>query len=130
MKEAFSLATFALGVLCFAAFVTTAKPTAISAIQAAPDYCQTDPSGMRGCDLHAFAAVSGAVGRPVDPEGDTRNYDFVVGDAHKILLHARFGAHAGKYESVRWWETFPGKRNDRVEGSILPLFPKSLISRD
>ena len=69
MKEVFSLATFALGVLCFAAFVTTVKPTAISAIQAASVDCQTDPSGMRGCDLHAFAAVSGAVRPPVAPWG-------------------------------------------------------------
>ena len=69
MKEVFSLATFALGVLCFAAYVTTVKPTAISAIQAAPDYCRTDPSGMLGCDLHPFAAVSGAVRPPVAPWG-------------------------------------------------------------
>jgi hypothetical protein len=69
MKEVLSLATFALGVLCFVAFVTTVKPTAISAIQAAPDDCRTDPSGMRGCDLHAFAAVSGAVRQPVSPWG-------------------------------------------------------------
>jgi len=48
-----------LGLLCFVAFVTTVKPTAISAIQAPPDF-----SGMRGCDLHVFAAVSGAVRRP------------------------------------------------------------------
>jgi hypothetical protein len=47
MKEVLSLATFALGVLCFVAFVTTVKPTAISAIQAAPDYCRRDSSGMR-----------------------------------------------------------------------------------
>ena len=59
MKEVLSLATFALGVLCFVAFVTTVKPTAIGAIQAAPDYCRTDSSGMRGCDLHLFAAASG-----------------------------------------------------------------------
>ena len=38
MKEVLSLAT--LGLLCFVAFVTTVKPTAISAIQAAPDYCR------------------------------------------------------------------------------------------
>ena len=63
MKEVLSLAT--LGLLCFVAFVTTVKPTAISAIQAAPDYCRSDSSGMRGCDLHVFAAVSGAVRQPV-----------------------------------------------------------------
>jgi hypothetical protein len=51
MKEVLSLATFALGVLCFVAFVTTVEPTEISAIQAAPDYCRRDSSGMRGCEL-------------------------------------------------------------------------------
>jgi hypothetical protein len=61
MKDVLSLATFALGVLCFVAFVTTVKPAAISAIQAAPDYCRRDSSGMRGCDVHLLAAVSGAV---------------------------------------------------------------------
>jgi hypothetical protein len=61
MKEVLSLATLALGLLCFVAFVTTVKPTAITAIQAPPDYCRTDSSGMRGCDSHVFAAVSGAV---------------------------------------------------------------------
>jgi hypothetical protein len=61
MKDVLSLVTFALGVLCIVAFVTTVKPTAISAIQAAPDYCRKDSSGMRGCDLHLLAAVSGAV---------------------------------------------------------------------
>jgi hypothetical protein len=65
MKEVLSLATFALGLLCFVAFATTVKPTAISAIQAAPDYCRSDSSGMRGCDLHVFAAVSGAVRQPM-----------------------------------------------------------------
>jgi hypothetical protein len=64
MKEVLSLVTFALGVLCFVAFVTTVKPTAISAIQAAPDYCRRDSSGMQGCDLRVFAAVSGAVRQP------------------------------------------------------------------
>ena len=61
MKDVLSLVTFALGVLCIVAFVTTVRPTAISAIQAAPDYCRKDSSGMRGCDLHLLAAVSGAV---------------------------------------------------------------------
>ena len=63
MKEISSLATFALGVLCFVAFVTTVRSTAIRAVHAAPDYCRWD-SGMRGCDLHVFAAVSGAVRQP------------------------------------------------------------------
>jgi hypothetical protein len=61
MKDVLSLVTFALRVLCIVAFVTTVKPTAISAIQAAPDYCRKDSSGMRGCDLHLLAAVSGAI---------------------------------------------------------------------
>jgi hypothetical protein len=64
MKEILSLATFALGALCFVAFVTTVKPTAIGPIQAAPDHCQSNSSGMRGCDLPVFAALSGAVRRP------------------------------------------------------------------
>jgi hypothetical protein len=64
MKEVLRFATFALGVLCFVAFVTTVKPTAITAIQAAPDYCRRDSSSVRGCDLHVFAAVSGAVRQP------------------------------------------------------------------
>lgn len=64
MKEVMSLATFALAVLCFAAFVTTVKPTAIGAIQAAPDHCRSNSSGVRECDLHVFAAVSGAVSQP------------------------------------------------------------------
>jgi hypothetical protein len=61
MKEVLSLATFALGALCFVTFVTTVKPTAISVIQAAPDHCRRDSSGMRGCDMHVLAPVSGAV---------------------------------------------------------------------
>jgi hypothetical protein len=64
MKEVSSLATFALVMLCFVAFVTTVKPTAISPIQGTSDYCQRDSSGMRGCDLHVLAAVSGAVRQP------------------------------------------------------------------
>jgi hypothetical protein len=47
MKEVLSLATFALGLLCLVAFVTTVKPTAVGAIQAAPGYCRTASSGMR-----------------------------------------------------------------------------------
>ena len=66
MKEVLSLALAALFVLCFVAFVTTLRPTAVSAIQAAPDYCRRHSSGMRGCDLHLFAAVSGAVRQPID----------------------------------------------------------------
>ena len=64
MKEISSLATFALVMLCFVAFVTTVKPTAISPIQGTSDYCRTDSSGMRGCDSHVFAAVSGTVRQP------------------------------------------------------------------
>jgi hypothetical protein len=58
MKEVSSLAVFALHVLCFVAFVTTVRPTAISAVQAAPDWHSW------GCELHVFAAVSGAVRQP------------------------------------------------------------------
>jgi len=64
MKEVLSIAVFALGALCFVALVTTVRPTAVSVIQVAPDYCQRHPSGMRGCDLHGFAAMSGAVKPP------------------------------------------------------------------
>jgi hypothetical protein len=46
-----SLATFAIGVLCFVAFVTTLKPNAINAVEWTnkPDYCLTELSGVRGC---------------------------------------------------------------------------------
>jgi hypothetical protein len=60
MKEVSSLAMFALHVLCFVAFVTTVRPTAISAIQAAPDHCRHS----WGCELRVFAAVSGAGRQP------------------------------------------------------------------
>jgi hypothetical protein len=60
MKEVLSVAMFALNVLCFVAFVTTVRPTAISAIQAAPDHCRRS----WGCALYVFAAVSGAVRQP------------------------------------------------------------------
>jgi hypothetical protein len=60
MKEVLSLALVALIVLCFVAFVTTLRPTAISAIQTAPDHCRHS----WGCELHVFAAVSGAVRQP------------------------------------------------------------------
>ena len=48
MKEVLSLATFAIGVQCFVAFVTTVKPTAINAGQWAnkPDYCLTELSSQ------------------------------------------------------------------------------------
>jgi hypothetical protein len=60
MKGVLSLAMFALHVLCFVAFATTVRPSAISAIQAAPDHCRHS----WGCALHVFAAVSGAVRQP------------------------------------------------------------------
>ena len=64
MKEVSSFATFVFVMLCFMTFVTTVRPIAISAIQAAPDHCRRDSSGMRGCDLHVFAAVSGVLRQP------------------------------------------------------------------
>lgn len=64
MKEVFSLTTFALVMLCLVTFVTTVRPIAISTIQAALDYCRRNSWGLRGCDLHVFAAVSGAVRQP------------------------------------------------------------------
>jgi hypothetical protein len=60
MKQVLSLAMFALHVLCFVAFVTTVRPPAISAIQAAPDHCRHSWE----CELHVFAGVSGAVRQP------------------------------------------------------------------
>jgi len=64
MKEVLSIAMFALTVLCFVTFVTAIRPTAVSAIQAAPDYCRRHSFGLRACDLHVFAAVSGTVRQP------------------------------------------------------------------
>ena len=64
MKEVLSLATFALVMLCFVTFVTTVKPIAINAIQAAPDQCRRESFGMRGCDLHVVVAVPGALRQP------------------------------------------------------------------
>jgi hypothetical protein len=60
VRTVMSLAMFALHVLCFVAFVTTVRPTAISAIQTAPDRCRHS----WGCELHVFATVSGAVRQP------------------------------------------------------------------
>jgi hypothetical protein len=65
MKEVLSLATFALGVLCFVAFVTTVKPSAIGPVQAEskPEHCQLGRSDPQGCGLNVlnvFAAVSGS----------------------------------------------------------------------
>ena len=60
VKEVLSVAMFALNVLCFVAFVTTVRPTAISANQAAPDHCRHS----WGCELHVFAAASGGVRQP------------------------------------------------------------------
>ena len=62
MKEVLIVAMSALNVLCFVAFVTTVRPT--SAIQAAPDHCRRDSSGVRACELHVLTAVSGAVRQP------------------------------------------------------------------
>lgn len=60
MKDVLSVAMFALNVLCFVTFVTTVRPTAFSAIQAAPDHCRHS----WGCEVRVFAAVSGAVSQP------------------------------------------------------------------
>ncbi len=61
MREVLSLATFALGVLCFVAFVAAVKPNAFAAAETPnkPAHCQTDGSQTRGCGLHVFAAASG-----------------------------------------------------------------------
>ena len=59
MKDVLSLATFAIGALCFVVFVTTVKPDAISAVPASskPEYCNMQASGAQRCDVHVFAAV-------------------------------------------------------------------------
>jgi hypothetical protein len=65
MKDVLSLVTFGLGALCFAAFVTTVKPDATSAVPppSKPEVCQTYASSTRGCGLHLFAAASDAIAR-------------------------------------------------------------------
>jgi hypothetical protein len=42
MKDVLSLATLAIGALCFVVFVTTVKPDAVSAVPASskPEYCK------------------------------------------------------------------------------------------
>jgi hypothetical protein len=59
MKDVLSLATLAIGALCFVVFVTTVKPDAISAVPASskPEYCKMQASGAQGCRVHVFAAV-------------------------------------------------------------------------
>jgi hypothetical protein len=59
MKDVLSLATFAIGALCFVVFVTTVKPDAISAVPASSktEYCKMQASGAHGCRVHVFAAV-------------------------------------------------------------------------
>ena len=59
MKDVLSLATFAIGALCFVVFVTTVKPDAISAGPASskPEYCKMQASSAQGCRVHVFAAV-------------------------------------------------------------------------
>ena len=63
MKEVLSLATFAIGMLCFVAFVTRVKPNAINAVgwTNEPDYCLTELSGVRGCGTQVLAATLGAI---------------------------------------------------------------------
>jgi hypothetical protein len=65
MKDALTLVTSALGVVCFVMFITTVKPDAMSAVPppGKPEVCQTHGSWTRGCGLHLFAAASGAVVR-------------------------------------------------------------------
>ena len=63
MREVLSLATFAIGMLCFVAFVTRVKPNAINAVEWTnkPDYCLTELSGVRGCGTQVLAATLGAI---------------------------------------------------------------------
>jgi len=65
MKEISSLATFAVGVVCFVMFLTTVKPDAPIEIRAAgvSGHCRTNTTGTNGCGLHLFAAISEAVVR-------------------------------------------------------------------
>jgi hypothetical protein len=65
MKDVWCLATFTIGALCFVAFVTIVKPDAISAVRASSksEYCKMHASGVQGCRVHVFAAVSGVEGR-------------------------------------------------------------------
>jgi hypothetical protein len=60
MKEVLSLATFALGVLCFVVFFAALKPLAVTAATgpANPAYCSTKASPALACQSHVFAAVS------------------------------------------------------------------------
>jgi len=59
MKDVLCLVTFAIGALCFLAFVTTVKPNAISAVPASstPEHCKMQIPGVHGCRAHVFAAV-------------------------------------------------------------------------
>ena len=63
MKEVLSFFTFGIGALCFVAFVTVFKPTAVSAVMgpASPSIACRMFSLAHGCRPHVFAAVSGAV---------------------------------------------------------------------
>ena len=65
MKEVLSLVTFVLTALCFVVFVTTVKADAMNAVPSPskPEVCQKLGSWTRGCGLHVFAALSGAVVR-------------------------------------------------------------------
>jgi hypothetical protein len=60
MKEVLSLATFALGVLCFLVFFTALKPLAVTAATGPANaaYCSTKTSPTLACQSRLFAAVS------------------------------------------------------------------------
>jgi hypothetical protein len=62
MKDVLSLFTFAIGALCFVAFLTVVKPDALSAVPGSskPVHCSTEASPAHGCRLHFFPAVSAA----------------------------------------------------------------------
>ena len=64
MKEVLSLAIFAVGVLCFVAFVNTVKSNAITAVQWTnkPDYCLTELSSVGRCGSQVLAVASGTIG--------------------------------------------------------------------
>lgn len=64
MKEVLSLAIFAVGVLCFVAFVNTVKPNAITAVQWTneADHCPTELSSVGGCGSQVLAVASVTIG--------------------------------------------------------------------
>jgi hypothetical protein len=57
MKEALGLCTFAVGVLCFVAFLTVLKPHGISAVRglASAERCEAEPRSAPWCGKQAIS---------------------------------------------------------------------------